>query len=199
VGWARERRVRGLGGVVSRVRPRRAICQDCRRTHVLLPVMCLSRRADETGVIGMALELKAAGSGHRNIAGVLDRPPASTVRGWLRAFAGAAERVRQAFTALAAGLVSDPPLKREKPGRIAAQVERVLRAHCGWSPSVRTLQRNFGRLELATRPDGRPPAVFGRFEAPGPTSYGPGTRCTARTWRAARRSCSPSSMIIPGR
>ena len=59
-------------------------------------------------------------------------------------------------------------LKREKPGRTAAQVERVLRAHCGWSPSVRTLQRHFERLELAARPDGRPPAVFGRFEASWP-------------------------------
>ena len=59
-------------------------------------------------------------------------------------------------------------LKREKPGRTAAQVERVLRAHCGWSPSVRTLQRHFERLELATRPDGAPPVTFGRFEATRP-------------------------------
>jgi putative transposase len=33
---------------------------------------------------------------------------------------------------------------------------------------VRTLQRHFGRLELTTRPDGRPPQVFGRFEASRP-------------------------------
>ncbi len=59
-------------------------------------------------------------------------------------------------------------LKREKPGRTAAQVERVLRAHCGWSPSVRTLQRHFERLELAARPDGSAPVTFGRFEAARP-------------------------------
>jgi len=59
-------------------------------------------------------------------------------------------------------------LKREKPGRTAAQVERVLRAHCGWSPSVRTLQRHFERLELMTRPGGAPPVTFGRFEAARP-------------------------------
>src|SRR5438132_2704320 len=59
-------------------------------------------------------------------------------------------------------------LKRGKPGRTAAQVERVLRAHCGWSPSVRTLQRHFERLELATRPDGSAPVTFGRFEAARP-------------------------------
>ena len=59
-------------------------------------------------------------------------------------------------------------LKREKPERTAAQVARVVRAHCGWAPSARTLQRLFERLELRTRPDGRPPEVFGRFEAARP-------------------------------
>ena len=59
-------------------------------------------------------------------------------------------------------------LKREKPARTAAQVMRILRTSCGWSPSVRTLQRHFGRLELTTRPDGRPPQAFGRFEASRP-------------------------------
>ena len=59
-------------------------------------------------------------------------------------------------------------LKREKPARTAAQVARILRATCSWSPSARTLQRHFGRLELTTRPDGRPPQAFGRFEAARP-------------------------------
>jgi hypothetical protein len=76
---------------------------------VLLPAWCLARRADAAAVIGVALEAKAAGAGHRAIAGLLGRP-ASTVRGWLRAFTARAELVRQAFTALAAGLVTDPPL-----------------------------------------------------------------------------------------
>jgi putative transposase len=56
-------------------------------------------------------------------------------------------------------------LKRENPARTAAQVARVLRASSGWSPSERTLQRHFTRLELAARPDGSPPPAFGRFEA----------------------------------
>ncbi len=59
-------------------------------------------------------------------------------------------------------------LKRENPARTAAQVARVLRASGGWSPSERTLQRHFVRLELSTRPDGSPPPVFGRFEAARP-------------------------------
>ena len=60
-------------------------------------------------------------------------------------------------------------LKRERPERTAAQVQRILRAQSGWAPSDRTLQRLFTRLEL-----NRPPAdpgqqqVFGRFEATRP-------------------------------
>jgi putative transposase len=59
-------------------------------------------------------------------------------------------------------------LKRENPARTAAQVARILRTSAGWSPSERTLQRHFVRLELLTRPDGGPPVVFGRFEAAHP-------------------------------
>jgi hypothetical protein len=127
-GWgrARERVVRGRDGV-SRLAPRRARCRGCSRTHVLLPVTCLSRRADEVGVIGWALEAKAAGTGHRVIAAVLGRP-ASTVRGWLRALAAGAEQVRKAFTALAAGLVSDPPLPASAGSPIADAVAAVAAA-----------------------------------------------------------------------
>jgi putative transposase len=97
-----------------------------------------------------------------------------TIDRWIRAwraggFTALAPPARQvtprtdaAVLELAAGL------KREKPARTAAQVMRILRASCGWSPSVRTLQRHFERLELTTRPDGRPPAAFGRFEASRP-------------------------------
>ena len=62
-------------------------------------------------------------------------------------------------------------LKREVPARTAAQVSAILLACAGpggSAPSPRTLQRHFVRLELTTRPDGRPPRAFGRFEAAGP-------------------------------
>lgn len=59
-------------------------------------------------------------------------------------------------------------LKREVPARTAAQVAAILRAHSGWAPDERTLQRHFIRQELNTRPDGAPPRVFGRFEADAP-------------------------------
>jgi putative transposase len=59
-------------------------------------------------------------------------------------------------------------LKRENPGRTAAQIAAILRAHTGWAPSDRTLQRLFVRLELNMRPDGSAPPAFGRFEATAP-------------------------------
>jgi Domain of unknown function (DUF6431) len=126
-GWARQRGVRGLDGS-ARLAPRRARCRGCGRTHVLLPVTCLARRADESAVIGMALELKAGGAGHRPIAVLLGRP-ASTVRGWLRAFAGRAEQVRAHFTALAAGLLAgDPPLPAPAGSPLADAVAAVAAA-----------------------------------------------------------------------
>src|SRR5262249_58951264 len=46
-GWghARSRVIRGESGVGWRLRPRRAVCRGCGRTHVLLPVSVLARRA----------------------------------------------------------------------------------------------------------------------------------------------------------
>jgi putative transposase len=59
-------------------------------------------------------------------------------------------------------------VKKEVPERTAAQVAAILRAHRGWAPTERTLQRHFVRLELTTRPDGAAPRAFGRFEAEAP-------------------------------
>ena len=60
-------------------------------------------------------------------------------------------------------------LKREKPGRTAAQVRRILQVTSGWAPSDRTLQRLFERLELSAplreQEDAR---AFGRFECTRP-------------------------------
>ena len=60
-------------------------------------------------------------------------------------------------------------LKKEAPGRTAAQVAVVLAAHAGFCPSARTLQRHFAAAGLTRqRPDGAPAEVFGRFEAEAP-------------------------------
>ena len=61
-------------------------------------------------------------------------------------------------------------LKREKPGRTAAQVSRVLQVSTGWAPSDRTLQRLFERLELNGPLPGpeEEQRAFGRFECTRP-------------------------------
>ena len=98
----------------------------------------------------------------------------ATIDRWIRAwkgggFAALAPPARQVMLRTdAAVLELAAGLKRESPERTAAQVMRILRTTCGWSPSVRTLQRHFERLELTARPDGRAPAVFGRFECAQP-------------------------------
>ena len=79
-GHARARALRGDDGSLWACRPRRARCAGCARTHVLLPVRALLRRADVVEVIGVALGLAAVGWGHRRIAELLSRP-AATVRG----------------------------------------------------------------------------------------------------------------------
>ena len=88
-GHARPRVLRSRSGATE-LRPRRAWCASCTKTSVLLPDVWLLRRVDEVEVIGAALLERAAGSGHRRIAALLDRPP-ETVRGWLRRFASKAE------------------------------------------------------------------------------------------------------------
>ena len=109
-GLARERKVRSLGGVERRVRPRRARCVGCGGTHVLLPDGLLVRRRDEVGVIGAALVAHVGGDGHRRIGEGLG-VPAATVRGWLRRFRSRAVAVAAFFTQWALMLApgSDPP------------------------------------------------------------------------------------------
>jgi hypothetical protein len=91
---------------------------------VLLPAWLLLRRADAAAVIGAALEAAAAGGGHRGIAGLLGRP-ASTVRGWLRRFAGRAEPVRAFFTVLLARTAPDPVMPAGAAGPVAAAVQSI--------------------------------------------------------------------------
>jgi hypothetical protein len=125
-GWgrARPRRVRMPAGPDELLVPRRARCLGCGGTHVLLPAWCLSRRADAGAVIGVALEAAAAGAGFRKIAQMLGRPP-STVRRWLRRFAGRAEAIRVFFTVLLARTSPDPVMPAGAAGPVAAAVSAV--------------------------------------------------------------------------
>ena len=115
-GHARARVLRGVGALWWRCRPRRAVCAGCGRTHVLLPVNALVRRADVVGVIGSGLALSAAGWGHRRIAERLGRPP-GTVRGWVRRLRARAEALRSAFTELLVDL--DPLVLLPEPAGTA--------------------------------------------------------------------------------
>lgn len=92
-GWARSRGVRGISGIVERLRPRRARCAGCLVTQVLLPVTVLLRRAYAADVVGAAVSARAGGRGHRRI-GVELGVPAATVRGWLRVTAARLDAVR---------------------------------------------------------------------------------------------------------
>jgi hypothetical protein len=75
-------------------------------------------------VMGAALEGAAGGGGHRKIALLAGRP-ASTVRGWLRRFAGRAEEVRVFFTVLLARTSPDPVMPAGAAGPVAAAVSAV--------------------------------------------------------------------------
>jgi predicted Fe-S protein YdhL (DUF1289 family) len=101
-GWARARTVRTIDGT-ERVRPRRARCAGCGRTHVLLPDWLLLRRADSVEVIGAALVAHARRLGYRRIARAIGRPP-TTVRDWLRRWR---DRAR-AVAALLGGSAGSP-------------------------------------------------------------------------------------------
>jgi hypothetical protein len=124
-GWgnARLRPVRVMRGPDAEVVPRRSRCRECGGTHVLLPAWCLLRRAD-AAVIGAALEAAAGGGGHRKVAVLLGRA-ASTVRGWLRRFAGRAEAVRVFFTVLLARTAPDPVMPAGAAGPAAAAASAI--------------------------------------------------------------------------
>jgi hypothetical protein len=101
-GHVPARFVRSDDGSVQRMRLRRAICSragGCRRTHVLLPRVCLGRRVDVVAVIWTALLARAAGDGWRRVCAGVNRP-ASTVRGWLSRFSAHAEPIRVGFAQL---------------------------------------------------------------------------------------------------
>jgi hypothetical protein len=92
-GHGRERVIRLLDGATTRLRPDRARCRSCRRTHILLPSWCAPRRADAIEVIGTGLAAALGGAGYTQIGAQLGVPP-GTVRGWLRLLRCRAEEMR---------------------------------------------------------------------------------------------------------
>ena len=109
-GHARPRRVATFAGPADEV-PRRGICRDCGRSHVLLSALLLSRRRYAAPVIFAALALRAAGLKVAAVGARLRLPvpggtggswsvPVSTASSWLSRFAGRAGQLRQAFLGL---------------------------------------------------------------------------------------------------
>jgi putative transposase len=129
-------------------------------------------------LIGPGLTSAERGRRHRLIAAVehpgpggqLLRVSYQSIGRWKRAYLGggfeALVPAPRQVSARTPGEVLElaAALKRENPARTAAQVQRILRATSGWSPSDRTLQRLFTRLELPAGPGG-PAEAFGRFQA----------------------------------
>ena len=115
-----------------------------------------------------------AGNEHIGPFGEPVRVSRPTIDRWIRAWgAGGFDALLPPLRQVSARTRGDvlelaAALKREQPRRTAAQVATILQAHLGWAPSQRTIQRLFVRLELNTRPDGRPPQAFGRFQAEAP-------------------------------
>jgi putative transposase len=112
-----------------------------------------------------------AGRDHAGPGGRRVRVARGTLDRWIRAyraggFEALAPRCRRGEPVIPARLLDlAEALKREVPRRTAAQVAEIVRTAEGAGPSRRTVQRHFARLGLNTRPDGSPPAAFGRFEA----------------------------------
>jgi hypothetical protein len=129
-GHGRERVLRCLVGD-RLLRPRRARCRGCAGTHVLVPDMALLRRRDEVTVIGVAIEAKVAGEGHRLIARRLG-VHADTVRGWLRRFAERAELIRAHFTRWTVALDSEIGAVLPAGSGIADALEAIAVAARAW-------------------------------------------------------------------
>jgi len=148
--------------------------KDEHRREVALYRYSLIRPLAEQGLCARergALVRALCGVDHSGPDGRRAEVSAPTLRRWLRAwrvggFEALVPAVRAQPTRTPAALLDAAEvLKREAPRRTAAQVARALAEAGVGTVSPRTLQRHFARLGLHRSPDGRPPAVFGRFEA----------------------------------
>jgi hypothetical protein len=87
----------------------------------------LPRRADTARVVGVGLEIAAAGLGHRRFAPVLGLP-VDTVRDWVRRFAARAEAVRSLFTRVLVAVAEDPVLPPLGQSQVTDAVAAVVAA-----------------------------------------------------------------------
>ena len=190
-GWARARVIRegpGPDWAGRRCRPRRARCGGCRATHVLLEVRLAARRADSADVIAAAIEAKiAAGWGHRKIAAGCGRP-ASTVRGWLRAFLASAGQITDRFIGLVVRDAPDAVVLWPKPaGSAGGEALSALMAY------AQGLARRFGATVTVTWVQAGTAASNGRLFCRGYWAARPNTNPPLRPdpvgGKGARSAC----------
>ena len=97
--WSGYRRWVRVDGLFHRLWICRARCSGCAVSHALLPSFLLVGRHDAVDVIGGALADVSAGLSVGRVAGLVD-VPFTTVRGWVRRFAGRAAMWLSGFAAL---------------------------------------------------------------------------------------------------
>jgi len=183
VGRARQRQVRGRDGGLA-LTPRRARCRGCWRTHVLLPVTCLARRADEIAYRagnGVALEAQASScSTFSTPSGARSSGSSSAARGELTS-----PTRRPGLFHVAAHPAADGDVAR--PSRHAAR---------GHAPRDRLEDKGF--VTRGRRP-GRSPRLRARVTRPAVRSW---TSCTRCGWRprvgAARMSADDRTRVVRG-
>lgn len=98
---ARARWVHGPGGTRLRVRPDRGRCTACEATQVLLPAVCLPRRAYTADVVGAVL-LDVERGQRVAQAATTHQVPVSTARRWVAAVTSAASTLTAAAVRVAA-------------------------------------------------------------------------------------------------
>ena len=153
-GFARARPVRGFTETTE-LRPRRARCPSCAKTHVILPGQVVPRRRDDASVIGRALLRAATGHSGSEIASELGRAR-TTVRNWLRRFSDNADALQVAATREL--LTYDA---RADPMRLAWLVRPVARAVEALGSAAAAVVRLFGPLPPGTSPWGVASVVVG--------------------------------------
>ena len=183
-GRARERVIRLLDGKTARLRPQRARCRSCRRTHVLLPLWCAPRRADGIEVIGSGRIGQDLGV------------PAATVRGWLRLLRSHTEEMRQDAMHQLGVIGGTDPVLPEPSGSPLGDAQRCRRGRArGHHPA----RLRAGRPVAAAGPvrPGPPPRARPRrliiCRQPGhPHACGPAaTLITTTTATSAPRTATP--------
>jgi hypothetical protein len=136
------------------VRPDRGLCTACRATQVLLPAVCLPRRAYTADVVGAVLLDVERGRGVPEAAAT-HLVPVSTARRWVAAVTGAASALKAAALEIA-GAFGDttgcwPPLRPSHPdGPLTGVLHALDGAAAAWTASRAVASREIGRAGVIT-------------------------------------------------